>query len=302
MKTVKIIKAELQIPPNAKETKIIKTELQIPLNAITIVLYIFFNSYICYAGNDNYPLGARSAGMATASVTMTDVWASANNQAGLGYIEQPVASFFYENRMNVSALALHAAAIVIPVNSTVIGVNYRYFGYEKYNESKFGLAVGKRLGEKIAMGVQMDYFHAHFAGDYGDIGVLCGEIGLMYELVENLTVGMHLFNLWQSKQKVNYNERVPTIMRFGFGYKIQDKATVTVETEKDLRLDAIFKGGFEYNISGDLFLRCGVSNGNMYRHALGLGYAWKRLTLDVSFSNHKYLGYMPHISLIVKNN
>jgi len=238
--------------------------------------------------------------MGTASVTMTDIWASANNQAGLGYIEQPVASVFYENRLNVANLPLNAAAIAIPVNSTVIGINYRYFGYDKYNESKFGLAVGKRLGEKFAMGVQMDYFHTHISEDFGNIGVLCGEIGLMCELVENLTVGAHLYNLWQSKQKVNFDERVPTIMRFGFGYKIQDIATVTVETEKDLRLDAIFKGGLEYNLSGDLFLRCGVTKGSMYQYAFGFGYGWKRVTLDISFSNHKYLGYVPHISLIAK--
>jgi len=270
------------------------------IKVLKILLFIFINSYICYAGNDNFPLGARSAGMATASVTNTDVWASANNQAGLGYIEQPVASIYYENRLNVSALALHAAAIAIPFNSTVVGVNYRYWGYEKYNESKFGLAVGKRLSEKLAMGVQMDYFRAHISGDYGDIGVLCGEIGLMYELVENLTVGAHLYNLWQSKQKVNYDERVPTIMRFGFGYKIKDIATVSVETEKDLNKDPIFKSGFEYNLSGDLFLRCGVLYGSMYQYSFGLGYGWKRVTLDISFSNHKFLGYVPHIALIVK--
>lgn len=273
------------------------------MNTKVFMLSIVFNSCIasiCCAGNDNFPLGARSASMATASVVLTDIWASANNQAGLGYIERPVAAIYYENRLNVKSLSVQAGAFAIPVGSTTVGVNYRYFGFSKYNESKFGLAVAKRLGEQFALGVQIDYFHTHFADDYGNVGVLCGEIGLLYEPVEHLTVGAHLFNVSQSKQKVNLDERVPTIMRFGVGYTIQEKATISVETEKDLRMDAIFKGGLEYTPISDLFLRCGVSTGNLYQYAFGVGYSWKFFTIDVAFSHHKFLGYSPHISLIAK--
>ena len=269
------------------------------------LLFVFWSltsltTKISYAGNDNYPLGARSAGIANASVTMTDIWASANNQAGLCYLERATAAIFYENRLNVNKLALHAGAFAIPVYSTVIGVNYRYFGYSKYNDTKIGLAVSKRLGEKFAVGVQMNYFHTHFADDYGNSGVLCAEIGILYEPVEKLFVGAHLFNVSQSKQKVNYNERIPTIMRFGVSYKIHEKTMVSLETEKDLRMDAIFKGGFEYSPISDLTLRCGVSNGCMYQYAFGLGYGWNRFVIDISFCHHKFLGYTPHISLIFR--
>jgi len=268
-----------------------------------IVLCFVFSCYwisYCHAGNDNYPLGARSAGMASTSVMLNDIWSSANNQAGLGYLEQPVAAVYYENRLNVKNLSLQAGAFAIPIQSTVIGVNYRYFGFSKYNESKFGLAVGKRLGEKFALGVQMDYFHTHFGGDYGNVGLLCAEIGLLCEPVENLFVGAHLFNLTQSKQKVNMNEPVPTIMRFGVGYTIQEKATISIETEKDLRMDAVFKWGLEYSPISDLFLRCGMSTGNLYQYSFGVGYGWKIMTVDISFSHHKFFGYSPHISLIGK--
>ena len=271
--------------------------------AKTIALCIVFSYYMasfCYAGNDNIPLGARSAGMATASVVLSDIWASANNQAGLGYLKQPVAAIYYENRLNVKSLSLQAGAFAIPVGSTIVGVNYRYFGFAKYNESKFGLAVAKRLGEQFALGVQMDYFYTHFAGDYGNVGVLCGEVGLLYEPVENLIVGAHLFNVSQSRQKVNLDERVPTIMRFGVGYTIKEKATISVETEKDLRMGAVFKAGLEYAPIGDLYLRCGVSTGNLYQYAFGLGYSWKLLTIDMAFNHHKFFGYSPHISLIAK--
>jgi len=238
--------------------------------------------------------------MATASVTFTDIWSSSNNQAGLGYIEQPTAALYYENRMNVKNLSTRAITVAMPFQSTVVAINYRYFGLPKYNESKFGLAAGRRLGEKFAVGVQMDYFHAFVADGYGNFGVLCAEIGLLCEPAKNLFVGAHVFNVTRSRQKVNLDERVPTIMRFGIGYAIHEKAFIAVETEKDLRMDAIFKGGLEYSPVGELYLRCGMSTGMMYQYCFGLGYGWKYFTVDMSFSHHKFMGFSPHISLAAK--
>jgi hypothetical protein len=121
----------------------------------------------------------------------------------------------------------------------------------------------------------------------------------MYLQIENMTVGVHLYNVWQSKQKVNLS-RVPTIMRFGVGYKVAETATISVETEKDLRMPAVFKGGLEYELIDELFLRCGISTGNAYQYTFGLGYAWNFITADFAFSNHKFLGYSPHVSISVK--
>jgi len=235
--------------------------------------------------------------MASASVATPDIWSSANNQAGLGFLDQPAASVYYENRLNVEGLAIQAGAFALPVYSTVIGLNYRYFGYSKYNEFKFGLAVGKKLGEKFALGVQMNLINTNVAGDYANVSKLCSEAGLMYEPVENLTIGAHVFNIWQNRKKTT-SDRLPTIMRFGIAYKILDKATFSVETEKDLRMNAIFKGGLEYGLIDNLFLRCGVSTGDTYQYAFGLGYGWKWVSIDIAFSHHKFFGYSPHVSLI----
>ncbi|MDR0714282.1 MAG: hypothetical protein LBF89_08510 [Bacteroidales bacterium] len=250
------------------------------------------------AGNDNFPLGARSAGVATASVTYTDIWSSANNQAGLAGLEKTTGSFYYENRWNVKGLAIHAGSVAMPVKSTVIGINYRHFGYTQYSETKIGLAVAKQLWEKIALGVQMDYFHTYYAYDYGRFNVLSAEIGLLCEPVDRLMVGIHLFNVVNSKQKANPDERIPTVMRFGLAYNIRDVATVSVETEKDLRMKAIFKAGLEFVPVKHFSLRCGVSDGWMYQYAFGVGYEWKRFSFDLAFNHHKLLGYSPHFSLV----
>ncbi len=272
--------------------------LRIRKKAIVCCAVLCCNAIYYSKGNDNYPLGARSAGLATASVMLTDIWSAANNQAGLGYLEHAAVSFYYENRLNVKGLSIQAGTIAFPMKSTVIGVNYRYFGFSKYNDSKFGLAVAKKLGEKFSIGVQMDYFHTHFAYDYGNFHTLSAEVGLLCEPVDNLKIGAHAFNISQTRQNSDPNGRMPTIVRFGAGYTIGEKATICLETEKNLKTDAIFKGGLEFVPVKNLSLRCGVSTGLMNQYAFGLGYLWRHLNLDIAFSHHKFLGYSPQISII----
>ncbi len=200
----------------------------------------------CRAGSDNYPLGARSAGMAHTSVTHTDIWSSANNQAGLAWLKNFTAAMYYENRLNVKGLSIQAGSLAMPVKSTIVSLNYRYFGYTRYNDTKIGLAVAKKLGEKFALGVQMDYFRTHFSYDYGNFNMLSAEIGLLCKPVNALTIGAHIFNISKSRQKANPTEYIPTIMRFGLEYAIHEKAIINIETEKDTRMKAIFKAGLEF--------------------------------------------------------
>jgi hypothetical protein len=237
--------------------------------------------------------------MAHASVTHTDIWSSANNQAGLAWLENFAAAMYYENRLNVKSLSVQAGSLAMPVKATIIGLNYRYFGYAKYNETKIGLAIARKLGEKFALGVQMDYFHTHFSYDYGNFNMLSAEIGLLCKPMDNLTIGAHIFNISRSRQKANPTEYIPTIMRLGLEYSIHEKAIISIETEKDTRMKAIFKAGLEVIPIKSLFLRCGISSGPMYQYAFGIGYKWKLLSLDMAFTHHQVLGYSPHVSISV---
>ena len=51
------------------------------------VLFILLNSLFLKAANDNLPVGARSAGMAHASICVNDVWAVQHNQAALANLK-----------------------------------------------------------------------------------------------------------------------------------------------------------------------------------------------------------------------
>ena len=53
---------------------------------IILVLFLMMSGAILKAANDNLPVGARSAGMAHASICVGDVWAVQQNQSALAIL------------------------------------------------------------------------------------------------------------------------------------------------------------------------------------------------------------------------
>ena len=104
-------------------------------------------------------------------LNFTDIWSIYHNQAGLGYIQTPTASVFYENKFLISNFAYAGFAGALPLGNGAIGVSYSNFGYCAYNEGKLGLAYGMKLSEKFAVGVQLNYHSLRIDADgYGNKG------------------------------------------------------------------------------------------------------------------------------------
>lgn len=249
-----------------------------------------------YAGSYNYPVGARSAAMANTSVMISDIWSIHHNQAGLAYLENPIIGFHHETKFLTREFSLQSMAFALPTKSGVFGASLSYFGYTKYNESKVGLAYAHKLGDKISAGIQLNYMNTHVAGLYEDKGAAVAEIGIRTEPIENLFIGVHLFNPTRAKIDKYTNEYIPTIFRFGGGYHFPEKAFIGVETEKSTDQKPIFKAGIEYKLIKDLYLRTGISS-NPTQNTFGLGYKRGRLSVDIAFSTHQILGITPHFSI-----
>jgi len=248
------------------------------------------------AGNGNFPAGARSAALSNASVTIYDVWGTFNNQAGLAFLKSPEAGFHFGNKFLVKELSMQAGTLAIPFKPGTLGFCYRYFGYSRYYEAKFGLAYSRKFSDYLAIGVQIDYLQTHIAGGYGNYNAVTAEAGIIAEPVRNLNIGFHLYNPSRVKRGVAYEEQIPTTMRFGASYRFEDKATLLFETEKDIDLEPVYKGGLEVKSFDNLFFRGGFSSG-YEQYSFGLGYKRHKLVVDLAFSRHYYLGFSPHLSL-----
>ncbi len=254
-----------------------------------------------FAGNDNLPLGARSAALAGASVTLSDLWSAQNNQAGLANLDTIEVGVYAERKFLLPQLGYNAFAGAIPIKGGTFGLTYTRFGYSKYNENKIGLAFAKKLGEHISAGVQLNYLSKFIGDGYGKNGTIAAEFGIQAKLVKGLTAGAHVFNPTRAKSADYNKEKIPTIIKVGLQYAFSESVFWAVETEKDINYKPQFKTGIEYRIVPQFYIRGGIST-QPTMSAFGFGMHLKKIKLDVAANYHQQLGFTPQLSFSYKFN
>ena len=245
--------------------------------------------------NEHLPVGARSAGMAHSSVTLNDHWSLFHNQAGLGRLKEISAGIFYENRFLINSLNSGAAVFAMPVKSGTFGLSMYSFGLTNYRESKFGLAYGRMLGEKISAGLQLNYLSTVLPEAYGKFNGFTAELGIQALLTEKIILGAHVYNISRSKlTDKNGTEYVPSAIRAGLMYKVSEKVFISSEFQKDIDHPIIFRAGAEYMPDKRFFLRMGIAT-NPGNYSFGFGYKVKNLSADIAASYHQILGFTPQL-------
>jgi hypothetical protein len=261
-------------------------------------VFLLLSSNWLHAANDNLPVGARSAGMAHASICVDDVWAVHQNQAALASLKNLEAGVFSQIVYPNSKVLMNAVAIASPFKFGVISGSFNRLGFKNlYNETKYGLGYSRQFGKAISAGMQLNYLST-FIGDnnYGKRGTIAVEVGFMAEVVKNLKLGVHVYNPTRSKTAQYNNERVPTIIKMGLQYVFSEKVFTSVEVEKDVMNKPILKIGAEYRIVKEVYLRGGLSN-NPSLNAAGFGIELQQFNLDFAAAFHPQMGVSPQIGL-----
>jgi hypothetical protein len=248
------------------------------------------------AGNENFPIGARSSAMGNASVSLSDVWSAHHNQAGLGFVRNVSAGVYYENRFLLKELSVRGLALALPIKAGTFGLCVTNFGYSKYSESKYSLSFAKAFGDKLSAGISIDYLNTNIAEGYGSKGVAAAEFGILAKPMKHLNIAAHVFNPTRAKAAEYNDERLPTVFRIGTDYSFSEKVIIAIETQKDISKKAEFKAGIEYKAVKEFYLRIGVST-NPVLSSFGFGLNLKNLQLDLSASYHQTLGISPQLGL-----
>lgn len=247
--------------------------------------------------SDLYPIGARSIALSNAFVSVSDSWSTFHNQATLVKINQLSTGVFYESRFLIDELSLAAGTFVAPFSGGTVGLSFYQFGTGTFKESKFGLAYAKNLSEKLAAGIQMDYFINRFPENEKAFGFATFEVGFAYLLTEELTIGAHVFNPVQNGFKtVSEKYKIPMIVRIGGHYEFSDKVLITCEYYFNSRKISRIGTGIEFYLLKNLAARMGVS-GTPINYTAGLGYSFGKISTDFAFSYHGNLGFSPSVSI-----
>ncbi|MDA3942363.1 MAG: hypothetical protein PF694_02350 [Bacteroidetes bacterium] len=270
-----------------------------PNNYRPIILVLFLIAIIrpLQAFEGYSPIGARSAAMGYASVSLTDFWSIQNNPAGMADYKHFAAGIAYQNRYLMQALALKSAAVIAPTKLGVLGVSFNQFGYNLYSENKIGLAYARSFGKVLRLGLQLDYLSTHIAEGYENANAITFEFGAQSQINDKLTVGAYIFNPIKARLSSYTDERIPVVLRFGLSYLFTPELLGTAEIEKNFDNTASIRGGLEYFVLQKFYVRAGlVTNPNML--SFGAGYDIGPASIDIAAGVHQVLGSTIQASLI----
>ena len=232
----------------------------------------------------------------TYSTQFKDAFSFRSNSAALAGIKQFSAGLFSERRFLLQELTSYSFAAALPTSSGNFGVKGDYAGSQSYNETALGFAYGRKLSDKLNVGVEFSYFSQQAAG-YGSASALTFGAGALLQLTETVQTGLHVYNPIGMAVGKAGGEKLPAVYSAGIGYDVSPKIFIGAEVIKTEEQPVGVNAGLHYLIADKLVVRGGISTGTS-TYFLGFGVQMKAIRVDVTASFHPYLGTTPGLLLV----
>lgn len=242
------------------------------------------------------PVSSAITRLTTYSTLHNNAFCFGSNQAALAATQKFSAGIYSEKRFLLKELSLYSAAIELPTTSGNFGLKGDYFGNTSYNESGLGLAYARKLGDKIDVGVQFNYYSFTTAG-YGRASAITAEGGVIIHLTEGFNAGFHVYNPTGVKVGKEGDEKLPAIYSVGFGYDISPKFFIGAEIEKIETQAANINAGMQYYFDEKLFASAGIASATS-AYYLAFGILIKDVEINAVASVHPQLGITPGLLLL----
>lgn len=226
-----------------------------------------------------------------------DIFSTIFNQASLANLQQATAGIYNERRFLLNDLSVYLMAVALPTSSGNFGVNAFYSGSNAANNSGIGLAYGRLLGEKVAVGLQFDYSSIHLQG-YGNADAINVQAGAFFQLTEKLTAGIHAKNFTGGDFGKYNGEKINAIYTAGFGYDVSDQFFLATSIKKEEGFPVNIITGFEYRFHPAFNVKGGVETATSIIYA-GAGIQLMLLRLNLICSYHPTLGITPGLGLSI---
>ncbi len=263
-------------------------------NFTRLFSFLLLTFFCVDISSQNTP-GARPTSMGGCAVVNEDVWGTFHNQASLVHIEAISAAVFYENRFMLKELSDRGATLAVPLKNSAFGLSYRSFGYNAFNHAKAGLSYALKLSSKFSFGIQFNYHTLRLGENYGTTTKISFEGGFLYRYNTKLSLAAHVLNPTRTQIADFNNERLPTLLRLGAGYKFSDKVVLNAEVKKPSDAAASIHGGLEYWVANEVAIRVGFNSLNTF--SFGFGWKLKMLQIDAAAGFNSVLGFTPQISI-----
>lgn len=240
-------------------------------------------------------LGGPAAAMAEAGVSVQDAWSVFYNVGGLPGVKQTTVMAGYENRFGFSE-GLHAiaAGIVKPFSFGTASLSVYRFGDALYSEDQLALGFGHRISQ-FSFGLRL-IGHQYHIETVGTRFTTTADVGGIARLSSELTFGMQITNLTQSRKSRYSEEKVPTQVQVGMTYRPAETFRLLGEVAYEVQQTTNVKIGAEYTVLKKISFRSGIQTA-YFQQFFGLGLTHRIIHIDYALRTHTELGWSHQLSL-----
>jgi hypothetical protein len=228
----------------------------------------------------------------------SDAFSFKANQAALAEINSLSGGIYGEKRFMLNELSFYQMSFALPTNSGNFGIAGAYSGNKENSETEVGFAYGRKLGNKISVGAQFNYYAIDVTG-YGSASSINFEVAMLLHVNEQVHVGVHVYNPTGSVLDKGEEETLPSIYNIGIGYEASSRFFVSAEIAKMEEYPVSVNGGMQYSFDDKMFARIGFASGSSVYY-FGFGVALQSFRIDATASVHPQLGVTPGILLLFK--
>ena len=261
------------------------------LTTSTLVLVV--TTLACKTYGQNFSAsGGRALGMAASSILLNDEYGIFNNP---GATEANNLTFVAAYNTQYLNLGLNDARIglVVPFSKITTGVGVLYFGDELFNQIRVSGLIGDEFGfAKTALRIN---YHQFYLQNYGYRSAITLDIGGVFTLSEQLSLALVLQNITRSRLISETATQLSSLVQLGLSYQPIKKFRIDAQLDKSIEQPIIFRLGLEYMATDLISLRTGFSPASLA--AVGMGFSWKTITLDLAGQYQQQLGYSGIISI-----
>ena len=173
------------------------------------------------------------------------------------------------------------------------------FGYNKYRETMFRLALSKTLSSKWIIGISAQYALLQTELYEEEAKKVSTDVGILFIPDENLLIGLSITDLPSvrlDEESINIEDFNYYSVQIGFQWKFINSMLIAVSTRYDDRSLLHFNMGLEYTAYEHFFIRTGLQTNPMVP-AFGAGVMISSFRLDVAANYHTRLGVCPGVGL-----
>jgi hypothetical protein len=229
-----------------------------------------------------------------------DPFSAFNNQAALAQVKSKSMGLYGERRYMIDGLNNYLAVGALETRSGCFGIELGYFGFNRFNQSRAGLAYALALGSRMNLGVEFN-FHSLTIPGYGKASALGFELAALFHLTDKLTAGMQMSNPAGGKFGQAGKEKLPSVYSAGIGYDPSREFFAGIEIVKQELMPAYINAGMQYSgIPGIAIRTAFTSASNSWWVAIC--YLWRTLSIGISIGFHPVLGITPGFFFLYQEN